>query len=75
MSCIAYVCKFFFNSPLDISRDLDFEREHYVIINEAENCMHWAHAEVFDNRILDDYFGIVDDFLVLYNEKHFFHFL
>ena len=59
MSGIAYVCKCFFNSPLYISRDLDFEREHYVIINEAENCMYWAHAEVFDNRILDDYLALL----------------
>ena len=71
MSCIAYFCRCFFCSQPDISKDLDFEWERYIEINKAENCMYWAHAEVFDVRTSDDCFGIIDGYLVLFDEKRF----
>ena len=63
---------FFFSSPHGTRRDLDFERERYVKIDTAENCMYWAFVEVFDHDTSDDYFGIIDGYLVLIDEKHRF---
>ena len=50
---------------------MDFERERYLTINPVENCIYWAYAEVFDVRISDDYFEIIDRYLVLFDEKRF----
>ena len=72
MLCIAYICRCFFSPPHDVSKDVDFERECYLTINPVENCIYWAYAEVFDVRISDDYFGIIDGYLVLFDEKRFF---
>ena len=72
MSCIAYICRCFFSPPHDVSQDVDFERERYLTINPVENYIYWAYAEVFDVRISDDYFGKIDGYLVLFDEKRFF---
>ena len=72
MSCIACVCRCFFSSPHDVSKDMDFERESYLTINPVENFIYWAYAEVFDVRFPDDYFDIIDGYLVLFDEKCFF---
>ena len=72
MSCIAYVCRYFFSHPHDVSKDVDFERERYLTINPVENCIYWAYAEVLDVRISDYYFGIIDGYLMFFDEKRFF---
>ena len=72
MSCIEYICRRFFSPPHDVSKDVDFERERYLTINPVENCIYWAYAEVFDVCISDDYFGMIDRYLVLFDEKRFF---
>ena len=59
-------CRCFCSPPHDVSKDVD------LTINPVENCIYWVYAEIFDVPISDDYFGIIDGYLVLFDEKRFF---
>ena len=70
MPCIAYTCECLAIKGSFYS-DKDFNDDYYAANSEIENCIFWPSHEV-DHNILNYIFGVVDGFMVLFDENNYY---
>ena len=70
MSCIACACECL-AVKVNFYPDKDFNDDYYAANSEIENCISWPSIEV-DHNFSDDFFGVVDGFMVLFDENNYY---
>ena len=69
MSCIACICKCVL---LKWKRydNVDFTREHYVTIDDFEDCVFYCQNKV--PEVSESFSGVVDGLVTAYDGEHYF---
>ena len=70
MSCITYTCECLAING-NFYPDKDFNEDCYAGNSEIENCIFWPSIET-DHNISDDFFGVVDGFMVLFDKNNYY---
>ena len=70
MSCIVYTCECL-TINCNFYPDKDFNEDYYAANSEMENCIFGPSTES-DHNILDEFFGVVDGFMILFDKNNYY---
>ena len=70
MSCIAYTCECL-SIKGNFYPDKGFNDDNYAANSKIENSIFWPSIET-DHNISDNVFGVVDGFMVLFDENNYY---